>query len=1048
VLGRIVQAALRFPFLVIAIAILLALYGASILSRAKYDVFPEFVPAQAEIQAEAPGLAPEDVERLVTQPLENALSGGANVEAVRSESMQGLASITVTFTEGTDIFRDRQLLAERVSEAALALPPGIQTPVLGPMTSSTMDLLKVGFTSQSLSGMDLRTLVEWTVKPRLLAVPGVARAIVYGGGRREIQVQVAPEKLAALGVTIADVTAAAQSAAGVRGAGFIDTANERILLQNIDTTRTPEAIASVTVTQRDGANVLLSDVARVTYAPEPAFGDSRVQGVPDVLVSLGSQYGANTLEVTRGVEAALADLAPTLKARGVDLHAGLHRPANFIEVALRNVRDSLLLGGLLVVAVLIVFLRSWRTALISFVTIPLSLLAAVIVLDRMGWTLNTMTLGGLAVALGVVVDDAIIDVENIVRRLRLASEAGEAGPLRALILNASLEVRRPIVLATLVVGMVFLPILFLPGLQGSFFAPLAASFLIATLASLVIALTVTPALALLLLKRNPHAPAERRWLRRLKVWQRVAVRSLRRHSGTALIASIGVGVLAIVILSRFGMELMPVFREGHFVAQVSAPAGLSLAEMTRLGERVSLRMLEIPGIATVSLQIGRAEAGEDTWAPNRSEFHIELKPDLSGADQSRIEEALRDVLAGFPGLQSEVVTFLGDRISESVSGESSAVSVNVYGQDLASIDRVATAVATKLRTLPGAADVQLELSSDVPALSIVPRLDRLATLGLRPLDVFDAVNTAFAGASVGRVYDGSQSMAVRVLLDESARHDPAAVRNLAIRTLAGRLVPLTSIADVSLESGRERVLHDHGQRRQVITLNPDTKDIAGFVRDAKAAIAKDIALPSDVYIEFAGSAEAAAAATRDLIIHSAVAFVVIAALLLLVFGSWRTAGLVLVNVPFALIGGVTAVALTGAALSIGTLVGFVTLFGISARNSIMLMAHYEHLIDVEGHPWSSLLSERGGRERVTPILMTALVTALGVLPLAWGSGEAGREVEGPMAVVILGGLVSSTLLNLLLMPALAARYFQPAPREINAFAPPAFVAGVTHNPQE
>ena len=477
-LAAIVRASLRAPLLVVLAAVLVLVYGMTTLIQAKYDVFPEFVPAQAGVQSEAPGLAPEDVERLVTQPLENAINGGANIEAVRSESIQGLSSINVTFTEGTDIFRDRQLLAERVAEAAAALPPGVKTPVLGPMTSSTMDLLKIGFTSQSMSPMELRAFVDWTVRPRLLAVQGVARAIVYGGGRREIQVQVDPLKLATYGVALSDVVTAAQSATGVRGAGFVETPTERVLLTSVAAARTPEDIAEVVVTQRDGANVRLGDVAKVVYAPEPMFGDSRVQGEPDVFVSTGSQYGANTLEVTQRVEAALAELAPLFQASGIKVYAGLHRPANFIEVALRHVRNALAVGALLVVVVLVLFLRNWRTALISFVTIPLSLLIAVIALNAMGYTLNTMTLGGLAVAIGVVVDDAIIDIENISRRVRLADEQQRLSAFDSIVLNASVEVRRPIVLATLVVGLVFFPMLLLPGIQGSFFAPLAAAFLL------------------------------------------------------------------------------------------------------------------------------------------------------------------------------------------------------------------------------------------------------------------------------------------------------------------------------------------------------------------------------------------------------------------------------------------------------------------------------------------------------------------------------------------------------------------------------------------
>jgi CzcA family heavy metal efflux pump len=1024
-LAAIVRTALRYPGIVAALAGVLLIYGSVSLLSASYDVFPEFVPPQAEIQVEAPGLAPEEVEHLITQPLENAINGGANITAVRSESIQGLAAITVVFDPLSDVFHDRQLLAERVAEAAPTLPSGIKAPVLGPMTSSTMDLMKIGFTSRTLTPMELRTFVEWTVRPRLLSVPGVARAILYGGERREIQIAVLPERLTALGLSVGEVIAAASAATGLRGAGFIDTPMQRILVAGTGVARTPEEIAATVVSQHDGANVLLGDVARVGYAPEPAFGDARVQGIPDVFMSTGSQYGANTLEVTHAVEARLRELEPLMAARGVTMYPGLHRPANFIEVALRGTRDSLLTGALLVVLVLIAFLRNWRTALISFLTIPLALLSAVLVIERLGWTINTMTLGGLAVAVGVVVDDAIIDVENISRRLRLAVAAGPVTTVDAIILNASIEVRRPIVLATFVVGLVFFPILLLPGLQGSFFAPLAAAFLLATFASLLLALTVTPALSLLLL--GAHAPPEEpHWMQRLKVaHERLLGRSLP-HVRLLLSVSLLLGVLALIAGLRFGSELIPEFREGHFVVQVVGPAGTSLAEMTRLGERVSAQVLAIPGVATVSQQVGRAEQGEDTWGPNRCEFHVELNPRLAASDQIRIESALRETFARFPALQSEVVTFLGDRLSESLSGESAALSVSVFGTDFDAIDRAASAIAATLRGLPGAADVQLDLESGLPMMSVHPRAERLAALGLRPIEVFEAVAAAYQGVPVAQVYEGNQALTVRVILDPRDRRDPETIGELLIRTASGREVPLAALADVSLTSGRARVLHGAGQRRQVVTLNAATSDVVGLVERAKGAIATRVKLPPGVYLQFAGQAEGAGAATRDLLLHAAMAGAGVVLLLMLAFSDWRSIALILVNVPFALLGGVVAVAVTGATVSIGSLVGFVTLFGISARNTIMLIAHYEHLIGVEGLRWDRLAALRGARERLTPILMTAVVTALGLLPLALGSGEAGREVEGPMAIVILGGLISSTLLNLLVMPALAARYLRPA----------------------
>jgi CzcA family heavy metal efflux pump len=1021
-LAAIVRTALRFPVLVIGIAALLLIVGVVTLLRAKYDVFPEFVPAQADIQTEAPGMSPEDVELLITQPLENAINGGANIEVVRSESIQGLSTINVVFVQGGDVFRDRQMLAERVAAASALLPAGIGTPALGPLTSSTMDLLKVGFTSDVLSPMELRTLVDTVVRPRILAVTGVARAIVYGGERREIQIRFRPDRLATLQLSMRDVAAAATAATGVRGAGFVDTPSQRVLLVTTGAARTPEQIGEVVVSQREGSNVLLRDIADVDYAAEPPFGDARVQGKPDVLISISSQYGANTLEATHAVEARFAEFEPMLKARGVEIHSGLHRPANFIEVALRNMRDSLLFGALFVVIMLTAFLRNWRTALVSFVTIPISLLAAVVVMNAIGWTVNTMTLGGLAVAVGIVVDDAIIDVENIMRRLRLARQRMTTTSTEAIVLAASIEVRRPIVLATLVVGAVFVPIMLLQGLQGSFFAPLAVAFLLATFASLLVALTVTPAMMLLLLRNDRSQLAERRWIRRLKLTHHRALKRTLGWGRALLVASLAIGVLSALIAYRFGGELMPPFREGHFVAQVSGPPGSSLAEMTRLGELISKKMLAIDGIKTVSQQVGRAEAGEDTWSPERCEFHIELQPALPGREEIRIEEELRAVLEEFPGLQSELVTFLGDRISESISGETAAMAVKIFGPNLNELDRVADEVATALRSIPDAADVQRDYTLGVPTVTIQPRLDRLAAFGMRPRDLIDDVALAFEGERVAQVYEGNQAISVRVVMDQDSRRDPERAGELLLKTPAGRYVQLASVANIGLSAGRSSIAHEGGQRRQVVTLNPTTNDLIGFEQIARQTLEKEVTLPTGVFLEFAGEAQGAQSASQDLLLQSSFAALAVIMLLLLAFPDWRSVGLILANVPFALVGGVAAIALTGASISIGALVGFVALFGISARNTIMLLSHYEHLVQRDGAQWSRFVALRGARERLTPILMTALVTALGLLPLAIGSGEAGREVEGPMAVVILGGLATSTLLNLLIMPAFAHRF--------------------------
>jgi len=1021
-LAAVIRSSLRHPVLVVILAALLLLYGATSLLRAKYDVFPEFVPAQASLQTEAPGLLAEDVERLITQPLENAINGGANIAQVRSNSIQGLSVIDVTFDAGTDIFRDRQLLAERVAEAAASLPAGTGTPTLGAMTSSTMDLLKVGFTSDTLSPVELRTLVEWTIKPRLLAVPGVARAIVFGGGRREIQIAIKPDRLTALHLGINQVLAAANDAIGVRGSGFVDTPTQRLLIRAATDSHTPQSIAGTVVTQLEGSNITLGDVAAVSYAIEPKFGDAHVQGKPQVLLSLGSQYLSNTLDVTERVETVLTELKPMLQSRGITMYASLHRPATFIEVALQGMRDALLYGALLVMLVLIVFLRNWRTALISFVTIPLSLLFAVLVMQRIGWTINTMTLSGLAVALGVVVDDAIIDVENILRRLRLAAQTRALTPIDAIILNASVEVRRPIVLATFIVGLVFVPILMLPGLQGSFFAPMATAFLLATAGSLIVALTVTPALCLLLLhvSAREHEP---RWLRRLKLVQHSVLKRTHAAGSVLLVLSLLIGIAALCYANTFGKELMPMFREGHLVVQLFGPAGTSLDETTRVGDRIAVQALQIPGVATVSQQAGRAEAGEDTWDPSRSEFHIELRPGLTAHQEIEIQDAMHKVLNSFPGFEFEVLTFLGDRISESISGETAAVSVNVYGTDLDQLDAAANQVKAALQTMPDAGSVQLDTASELPTVQVRSIPSRLAAFGLRNIDVLDAVQVAYAGNKIGEVYEGNQALAVRVSLGAQQPRDPEDMGKLILHNTVGRDIPLSAVAEIDLASSRGAISHQGGQRRQVVNLNP-TSDVVGFVTRAQQVLTEKVRLPAGVYYEFGGAAEAARSATRQLLLNSGFAALCILLLLAATFRSARAVLLILINAPFALLGGVIAVALTSASLSLGALVGFVTLFGISARNAIMLVAHYDHLQQQEGKQWSWQLSLRGARERTTPILMTALVTALGLLPLALSSGEAGREIEGPMAVVILGGLISSTLLNLWVLPIIAARYLR------------------------
>lgn len=1017
-LSAVVRWALARPRLVAAAALLLFIYGCVVLTHAKFDVFPEFVPAQAEIQTEAPGLTAEQVEQLVTRPVEQAVNGAAGVATVRSQSIQGISIVSVIFAEGSEPYRARQVVAEALGEVTTSLPAGVQPPKVSPLTSSTMDLLKIGFTSDKLSPLELRDLVQWTVRPRLMAAAGVARATVYGGQVRRFEVRVRPDDLAARDLSLDDIVKAVRAATGVAGGGFIDTPQQRILIEARGQAMTPADIAAAPVPGAPGlAPVRIGDVADVISAAGPDVGDAVVMGKPGVLISLSSQYGANTLDATHAAEAAMAELRPALEAQGVKINANLHRPANFISAALGGIAEDLVIGAVLIAVVLLLFMRDLRTVLVSFVSIPLSLLTAVIVLDALGWTINTMTLGGLAVALGVVVDDAVIDVENIVRRLRDRGEALAAD----VVLAASLEVRAPVIYATVVVALVLVPVLMLGGLQGAFFSPLAASFILATVASLAVAIVVTPPLCLLLLA-NTRLPDEPRAIVRAKAWHE---RLLVRAAGRPMMAVIG-AVLATAVtaggLMLFNSELLPSFREGHFVLSVAGPPGTSLAVMRKYGEGITHDLLAVPGIQSVEQQIGRASGGEDTWGTERSEFHVELKPKLSGKDQDRIQAAIHETLDSYPGLETEVLTFLGDRIGESLSGETAALAVGVYGADLDTLDRVAANIAAVMEKVPGAVDVKVQTPPSTPVVRVDLDLLAMARYGLSPSEVLDAVQTAYQGAVAAQVYQESRAIDIAVTTTPETRQDPEAVGDLLIRSTTGVVVPLRAVANVYLTEGRTSVAHEGGRQRQVITTNPPPREARKVTRAVQDAIAGQVKLPPGVYVDYAGTAAGARAAQQQLLFNIAIALIAVVAVLLITFGDGRVVGLILSSAPFALVGGVMAVALTGASLSLGSLVGFVTLFGVAARNAILLMSHLEHLIAVEGHDWSLATLAQATRERVTPILMTALVTALGVLPLAIQTGQAGREIQGPMAIVILGGLMTSTLASLVLLPALVWRY--------------------------
>jgi CzcA family heavy metal efflux pump len=1019
-LNAIVGFSIRFRGIVIALACALLGYGFFSLLRSSFDVFPDFAPPQVSVQIEAPGLSPEQVEVLVTQPAENAINGVPGIDSLRSRSIQGLSDITVVFRSGTDIYRDRQFVAERLSTVASGLPTGVQPPLMTPLTSSTAWVMEVDFTSDSQSLMAVRAIADWTIKPRLLAVPGVAGVEIIGGEVRQLQFQFDPQRLVQYGVSVEDVIAAARQATGVRGGGFVDTPNQRIVLQTEGQSVTPAQLARTVLVHHNGTNVTLGDVARVQDAPAPQIGTASVSGKRGVSLIIDAAYGANTLEVTHGIDRALADLRPSLEAQGIAIYPDVLRAADFIEVALQNVRDSLYIGAILVVVVLFLFLFNFRTAAISCTAIPLSLLAAVIALEKMGLSLNTLTLGGLSIALGEVVDDAVIDVENIYRRLRENRASPNPRSLFQVVFDASIEVRSAVVYATFAVILVFFPVLNMSGLAGSLFGPLGIAYIWAILASLVVALTVTPALSLIMLGgRNlpPQEPPLVHWLKR-GYWAlllQVEKVPLLLTSAVALLIVLGVGALFFLTSS-----FLPELREGNITVHMTAVPGTSLQESLRLGDRLTKALLQIPSVRSVAQRAGRAELGTDTNGTNQSEIDVNMQAS-NGAQVKVAQDGIRGVLAQMPGAVLTSNSFLTERINETLSGYGAAVVVNIFGNNLDELDREAAQIARVLASVPGGSEVQVQSPPGMPEILVRLRKDDLARWGFDPLTVLDVVRTAYGTEVVGQTYEGNRVFDVSVVLASSSRPQVTEIGALPLRSPDGNFVTLSQLADIQESSGRYVVLHQGARRVQTITCNVRGRAVDSFVQEAQKRIS-DIKLPSGTYVEFSGTAAAQAQSRRDLLLNSLLAALGIILLLTVVMGNYRNLLLVLLNLPFALVGGVLAALFTGGNLSLGSLVGFVTLFGITLRNSIMLISHYEHLVEMEGMSWGLDTALRGASERLAPILMTALVTGLGLLPLAIGSGDPGREIEGPMATVILGGLVTSTLLNLLVLPTLALRY--------------------------
>ncbi|MBD8620784.1 efflux RND transporter permease subunit [Sphingomonas sp. CFBP 13728] len=1022
-LGRLVHFALAQRVLVLALAALLVVLGVRAGRDVPLDVFPEFAPPMVEIQTEAPGLSTEEVESLVTAPIETAVNGVPGLMTLRSKSVLGLSSVQILFERGSDVIRARQMVGERIAQVQPRLPLAARQPVLMPPLSSTSRAMKVGLSSGRLDQMQLSELVRWTIRPRLMAVPGVANVAVWGQRDRQLQVLVDPERLRAAGVTLAEVRAAAGDAVLVGGGGFVDTANQRLAVQQTGTVQTAADLAQAIVKQAGEAPVRIGDVARLVDGFNAPIGNAIIDDGPGIMLIVEKQPTANTLELTRAVEAAFAELKPGLKDVKVDTR--IFRPATFIERSIDNLTRALMIGCALVAAVLFLFTRDWRQATISLVAIPLSLLGAGLILLWSGATTNVMIIAGLVIALGEVVDDAIIDVENIARRLRLNRESVDPKPAFEVVLAASLEVRSAVVFASLIVMLVFVPIFFLGGVAGTFFQPLAIAYVLAIGMSLLVALTVTPAMCLLLL---PNAPlTEERDTRIVAALKRRYVGFLPRVVGRPALA---VGVVAGGLLlagvgyATFKDQFLPDFRETDFLMHFVEKPGTSIEAMDRITIRASKELRSIPGVRNFGAHIGRAEQADEVVGPNFTELWISLD---ENADYDASVKRIKEVVEGYPGLYRDVLTYLRERIKEVLTGAGATIVVRIYGPDQAELRAAGARVRDAIGGIQGVSDLKLESQVLVPQIRIRPRAGELARLGLTAGEVRRQAQTLVAQTKVGEIYRDQRAFDVAVWGEPAVRGSVHALRDLMIQApVTGAPVRLGDVADIEIAPAPNEVKRENGQRRLDVTMNVAGADLGTVAQAVEAAVAK-VPFATGYHPQVLGEYAALKESRSRLWSIGALCLVGILLLVWMEFRSSRITALVAISLPFALVGGVVAVALTGGVLSLGSLVGFVTVIGIAARNGIMLLSHYQHLERHEAMTFGRELVLRGAEERLVPILMTAACAGLALVPLIVAGNAPGHEIEHPMAIVILGGLISSTALNLLLLPALYARYGKEQP---------------------
>lgn len=1016
-LNKILTISLQNRLLVLLGAVVLSITGIFIARNMNVDVFPDLTAPKVTILTEAHGMESEEVEKLVSYQIETAMNGSPNVRRIRSSSAAGISIVWVEFEWGTDIYKARQIVSERIPMVQTKLPQGVGMPTMAPISSIMGEVMLLAVRSDSLSPMELRTLADWTISPRIKSVGGIANVIVIGGEFKQYQVMADPERLKYYDVSLEELLQKVKASNMNVSGGVINQHGNQYIVKGSGRAYSVDQLEEAVLKQVNGQTIKIKDVATVQIAGAHKIGDGSMNANPAVMMTLSKQPGVNTLELTEKLDLAIADLKNTLP-EGLEIENQVFRQANFIKASISNLQQTLLEGAFFVVIILLIFLMNWRTTVISLLAIPISLLVSIIVLKLLGYTINTMSLGGMAIAIGALVDDAIIDVENCYRWLRvnMRKPKNERLPFLAVVKESSIEIRSSIVIATLIIIVSFVPLFFLSGMEGRLLQPLGISFIISVLTSLIVAVTLTPVLCSYLLKnedvirKQAEGTRIEKWLQR--IYNEILDRVLQ-FPKTVIGVTVGVFLISLVFLSGLGRSFLPEFNEGSLVINASGVPGMSLEESNKYGVMIEELLLEMPEINLVTRRTGRAELDEHAQGVNAAE--IDAPFILNGKSKEEFFEEVRTKLSVVPGVNIALGQPLAHRIDHMLSGTRANIAIKVFGDDLQRLFQIGKSIENNIKNIDGIADVAVDQQIEVPQLRIVPDRQKLAAYGMTVENLLRQVDIAFAGEKAGEIYEGQKYYDLIVRFQESSRNSIEALESALISLPNGGNIPLGQLADVLSQSSPNRISRENVQRKIVVAANiSGSRGLRDVVNDIKEVIEEKNDLPEGYHIQYGGQFESEEKASQLLMVTAIAAILIILLLLYFEFKNLKLAFVVLINLPLALIGGIMIVYFTSGIISIAASIGFISLFGIATRNGILLVSRYEDL-KKEGMKGLTLL-KHGAIDRLNPILMTAFTTGLALIPLALKGGESGNEIQSPMAVVILGGLLSATLLNLIVIP--------------------------------